>query len=49
MHGFAKSGKADLAPDELEVYRKFAALLLGYDDAAIAKAVAQNELVEVIV
>jgi hypothetical protein len=32
VHGFAKSGKADLTPDELEVYRKLAALLLGYDD-----------------
>ena len=48
VHGFAKSGKADLTPDELEVYRKFAALLLGYDDKAVERALAGKELVEVM-
>jgi hypothetical protein len=48
VHGFAKSRKADLAPDELEVYRGFAALLLGYDDAALKMAVAGKELTEVM-
>jgi hypothetical protein len=48
VHDFAKSGKADLTPDELEVYRKFAALLLRYDDEALEKAVAGKELVEVM-
>ena len=35
VHGFAKSGKSDLTPGELEVYRKFAELLLRYDDEAL--------------
>ena len=48
VHGFAKSGKADLTPGELEVYRKFAALLLRYDDEALERAVTGNELVEVM-
>jgi hypothetical protein len=48
VHGFAKSRKAGLAPDELEVYRGFAALLLGYDDEALKMAVAGKELTEVM-
>ena len=48
VHGFAKSAKADLTTDELEVYRKLATLLLRYDDEAIEKAVAGKELVEVM-
>lgn len=48
VHGFAKSGKADLTPDEFVVYRKLAALLLGYDDKAIEKALIKKELIEVV-
>jgi hypothetical protein len=48
VHGFPKSRKADLEPDELVVYREFAALLLGYDDKAMEKAVFAKELVEVM-
>jgi len=48
VHGFPKSRKADLEPDELVVYREFAALLLGYDDETIEKGVAAKELVEVM-
>jgi hypothetical protein len=48
VHGFAKSAKADLTTDELEVYRKLASLLLIYDGEAIEKAVAGKELVEVV-
>lgn len=47
VHGFAKNRKADLAPDELEEYRDFAALLLGFDQEALDRAVDESELVEV--
>src|SRR5262245_33785313 len=47
VHGFAKSAKAGLTRDELEVYRKLASLLLSYAVEAIEKAVAGKELVEV--
>jgi hypothetical protein len=47
VYGFAKSRKADLAPRELEAYRKLAAVLLGYDDKAIEMATTAGDLVEV--
>jgi hypothetical protein len=47
VHGFAKSRKADLKPDELEDLRDLGALLPGYTDEAIAMAMASKKLLEV--
>ena len=44
--GFAKSDKENLTSKELEAFRKLAAILQGYGDGALKRALAAKELVE---
>ena len=46
-YGFAKSGRGNIRPDELEGLRALAVELLGDDDEALEKAVEAEALVEV--
>ena len=46
-HGFAKSERANIRDDELAAFKMLAAELLGYDERAIARAVAVGVLIEV--
>jgi hypothetical protein len=46
--GFAKSGKADLEPDELEAYRELARVYLAFTDDEIDKYVAAAILTEIL-
>ena len=47
MHGFAKNEQDNIRDDELAAFKMLAAQLMAYDDAAIAKAVANGTLMEV--
>ncbi|MFM9943570.1 MAG: type II toxin-antitoxin system RelE/ParE family toxin [Hyphomicrobiaceae bacterium] len=47
LFGFAKSGKSNLDPDELEALAKRGAVWLGATVAVIERALATNELMEV--
>jgi hypothetical protein len=47
VYGFAKSARATIRPDELLGFKRLAAEMLGYNDAALAKAVASGALMEV--
>jgi hypothetical protein len=47
VYGFAKSDRATIRKDELLGFKRLAAEMLGYDDAALAKAVASGALEEV--
>ena len=47
VYGFAKSARATIRPDALLGFKRLAAEMLRYDDAALAKAVAGGALVEV--
>jgi hypothetical protein len=47
VYGFAKSARATIRPDELSGFKRLAAEMLSYDDAALAKAVAGGALEEV--
>lgn len=47
VYGFAKNAKANVTTKELEALQAFAALLLGYDEDHLAKAIEQGELVKV--
>ena len=47
VYGFAKSMRATIRPDELVAFKRLAAEMLSYDDAALAKAVANGALEEV--
>jgi hypothetical protein len=47
VYGFAKSARATIRPDELLGFKRLAAEMLSYDDAALAKAVAGGALEEV--
>lgn len=47
VHGFAKSERANIRGDELAAFKMLAAELLGYDEQAIARAVAVGVLIEV--
>jgi hypothetical protein len=46
VYGFAKNAKTNVTAKELEALQAFAALLLGYGEDDLAKAVEQGELVE---
>jgi hypothetical protein len=48
LYGFAKSRKANIAPDDLRDLADFGALLLGLDDDGIETMVAGDELKEVV-
>ena len=47
VYGFAKSARATIRKDELSGFRRLAAEMLSYDDAALTKAVASGALEEV--
>ena len=47
VYGFAKSARASIRPDELSGFRRLAVEMLGYDDAALARALASSALKEV--
>lgn len=47
VYGFAKNDMANVTKKALEVLQAAAAVLLDYDDAAVAFAVAEGELIEV--
>jgi hypothetical protein len=47
VYGFAKSARATIRPDELSAFKRLAAEMLNYDEAALAKAVASGALEEV--
>jgi hypothetical protein len=47
VYGFAKNARATIRPDELLGFKRLAAEMLGYDKAALAKAVASGALEEV--
>jgi hypothetical protein len=46
-YGFAKSTRATIRPGELLGFKRLAAEMLGYDDAALARALASGALEEV--
>jgi hypothetical protein len=48
VHGFAKSGKANLTSHELKDFHDLGRLLLAYDDGAIKTATDAKELLEVV-
>jgi hypothetical protein len=48
VHGFAKSEKPNISPDELSALKELAAQLLNYDDRALDVAVAAGVFTEVI-
>ncbi|MGH6898349.1 MAG: type II toxin-antitoxin system RelE/ParE family toxin [Geminicoccaceae bacterium] len=47
VYGFATSARATIRPDELLGFKRLAAEMLGYDDAALAKTLASGALEEV--
>ena len=47
MYGFAKSRKANLSDDELEVYRRLASFFFEADTARLTRLIAAGELKEV--
>jgi hypothetical protein len=46
VHGFAKNEQDNIRDDELAAFRMLAAVMLAYDDAAIARAMANGTLLE---
>jgi hypothetical protein len=46
VYGFAKNAKANVTTKELGALQAFAALLLGYEENDLVRAVAHGELVE---
>jgi len=46
VYGFAKRARATIRPDELVAFRRLGAEMLGYDDAALARAMASGALEE---
>jgi hypothetical protein len=47
VYGFAKSARATIRPDDLVGFKRLAVEMLGYDDAALAGAIASGALEEV--
>ena len=47
VYGFPKNAKANLSAVELDVYRKLAQILLGFNDTDLAKALKEGEVEEV--
>ncbi len=48
VHGFAKNEQDNIRDDELAAFRLLAAEMLSYDDAALAKAIGNGTLTEVV-
>jgi hypothetical protein len=47
VHGFEKKDKANIGPDELVAFRRYAEIHLGYTDAEMAQRVADGALFRV--
>lgn len=48
MHGFARNERDTIRDDELAAFRMLAAMMTAYDDDALAKAMENGTLTEVI-
>jgi len=48
VHGFAKNEQDNIRDDELAAFKLLAAEMLAYNDAALAKAIANGTLTEVV-
>jgi hypothetical protein len=48
VHGFAKNEQDNIRSDELAAFRLLAAEMLAYDDKALARAIANGTLTEVM-
>ncbi len=48
VYGFAKNEQDNIRDDELAAFRMLATQLMGYDDAALARAVSNGTLTEVM-
>lgn len=48
VHGFAKNERDNIRDDELAAFRMLAAEMLAYDDAALARAIGNGTLTEVM-
>lgn len=48
IYGYAKSEKADLAPDEVLEYRKYAVDFLSLNEGQISRLMADGKLVEIV-
>lgn len=48
VHGFAKNEQSNIREDELAAFKLLAAQMMEFDDAALAKAIANGTLQEVI-
>jgi hypothetical protein len=48
VHGFAKNERDNIRNDELAAFRLLAAEMMAYDNAALAKAIANGVLLEVM-
>lgn len=48
VHGFAKNEQDNIRDDELEAFKMLAAEMMAYDDDALAKAIANGTLTEVM-
>jgi hypothetical protein len=48
VHGFAKNEQDNIRDDELAAFRLLAAEMLAYDDEALAKAIGNGTLTEVM-
>ena len=48
VHGFAKNERDNIRDDELAAFRMLAALMIAYDDDALAKAIENGTLTEVM-
>ena len=47
VHGFEKKDKANIGPDELEAFRRYSEIYLGYSKAQIAQRVEDGALLKV--
>ena len=47
VHGFEKNDKANIGPDELEAFRRYSEIYLGYSKAQIAQRVEDGALLKV--
>jgi len=47
IYGFAKNVRANIKVDEGKALKKYAAVLMGYSDKALSKAVQEGALIEV--
>jgi hypothetical protein len=48
VHGFAKNERDNIRDDELAAFRMLAALMIAYDDDALARAIENGTLTEVM-